>query len=58
MTVLAMGHGELSRFDPLMRVDRVDRVDDAAGLVGLERRHVFGLLDQMRTNGAEGLVSC
>ena len=55
MTVLAMGHGELSRFDPLMRVDRVD---DAAGLVGLERRHVFGLLDQMRTNGAEGLVSC
>jgi predicted DNA-binding protein (UPF0251 family) len=58
MTVLAMSHGELSRFDTLMRVERGElRVDDAAGLMGLKRRQVFRLLNRMRTNGAEGLVS-
>jgi len=58
MTVLAMSDGELSRFDTLMRVERGElRVDDAAGLLGLKRRQVFRLLDRLRTDGAEGLVS-
>lgn len=41
MTVLAMSHGELSRFDTLMRVERGElRVEDAAALLGLKRRQV------------------
>ena len=58
MTVLAMSHGELSRFDTLMRVERGElRVEDAAILLGLKRRQVFRLLERMRTEGASGLVS-
>ncbi|MBC2653806.1 ISNCY family transposase, partial [Novosphingobium aerophilum] len=58
MTVLAMSHGELSRFDTLMRVERGElRVDDAAALLGLKRRQVFRLLDRLRSEGAAGLVS-
>lgn len=58
MTVLAMSHGELSRFDTLMRVERGElRVEVAAALLALKRRQVFRLLDRMRTEGASGLVS-
>lgn len=58
MTVLAMSHGEISRFDTLMRVERGElRVDDAAILLGLRRRQVFRLLDRLRTDGASGLIS-
>lgn len=58
MTVLAMSHGELSRFDTLMRVKRGElRVADAAALLGLKRRQVFRLLERMRSDGAAGLVS-
>ena len=58
MSVLAMSHGELSRFDTLMRVDRGElRVEDAAGLLGLKRRQVFRLLGRMRRDGAAGLIS-
>lgn len=58
MMVLVMSHGELSRYDTLMRVDRGElRVDDAAALLGLKRRQVFRLLDRMRREGAEGLIS-
>ena len=58
MTVLAMSHGELSRFDTLMRVERGElRVEDAATLLGLKRRQVFRLLDRLRSDGASGLVS-
>ena len=58
MTVLAMSHGELSRFDTLMRVERGDlRVEDAAMLLGLKRRQLFRLLDRLRSDGASGLVS-
>lgn len=58
MTVLAMSHGELSRFDTLMRVERDElRVDDAAALLGLKRRQIFRLLDRMRAEGAAGLIS-
>ena len=50
MTVVAMSHGELSRFDTLMRVERGElRVEDAAILLGLKRRQVFRLLERMRT---------
>ena len=58
MTVLAMSHGELSRFDTLMRVERGElRVEDAAALLGLKRRQVFRLLERMRSHGAAGLIS-
>lgn len=58
MTVLAMSHGELSRFDTLMRVERGElRVEDAAALLGLKRRQVFRLLERMRSDGAAGLIS-
>lgn len=58
MTVVAMSHGELSRFDTLSRVDRGElRVEDAATLLGLRRRQIFRLLERLRTEGASGLVS-
>jgi transposase len=53
-----MSHGELSRFDTLMRVERGElRVEDAATVLGLKRRQVFRLLDRLRSDGAAGLVS-
>lgn len=58
MTVLAMSHGELSRFDTLMRVERGEfRVEDAAAVLGLKRRQVFRLLERLRAEGASGLIS-
>ena len=58
MVVLAISHGELSRFDTLMRVERGElRVEDAAVLLGLRRRQVFRLLERMRSDGASGLIS-
>jgi transposase len=58
MTVVVMSHGELSRYDTLQRVERGNlRIDDAAAVLGLGRRQVFRLLDRMRADGAEGLVS-
>jgi transposase len=58
MVVLAMSHGELSRFDTMKRVERGElRVTDAAALLGLKRRQVYRLLDRLREDGAEGLIS-
>ncbi|WP_395396348.1 helix-turn-helix domain-containing protein (plasmid) [Novosphingobium sp. BL-8A] len=58
MTVLAMSHGELSRFDTLMRVERGElRVADAASVLGLKRRQIFRLLGRSRADGPEALVS-
>jgi predicted transcriptional regulator len=58
MTVLAMSHSELSRYDTLLRVTRRElRVDDAATLLGVSRRQVSRLLLRLRADGAEGLVS-
>lgn len=58
MTVVAMSHGELSRYDTLLRVIRRElRVQDAANLLGLTRRQVGRLLIRVRTDGAEGVVS-
>jgi len=57
MVVLTMSHGELSRFDTLMRVERGElRVEDAAILLGLKRRQVFRLLERIRADGASGLT--
>jgi transposase len=58
MTVLAMSHGELSRFDTLMRAERGElRVEDAATVLCLKRRQIFRLLERLRSDGAEGLLS-
>ena len=58
MTVVAMSHGELSRYDTLLRVMRRElRVQDAATLLGLTRRQIGRLLIRVRANGASGLIS-
>ena len=58
MTVVAMSHGELSRFETLSRVDRGElRVEDAATLLGIKRRQIFRLLGRLHAEGASGLVS-
>ena len=58
MTVVAMSHNELSRYETLLRVMRRElRVEDAATLLGLTRRQVGRLLIRVRADGAEGLVS-
>lgn len=55
MTVMAMSHGQLSRYDTLQRVERRElRTEDAAPLLG--RRQIFRLLDRMRAGGPEALV--
>lgn len=59
MTVIGMSHGELSRYDTLLRVERGElRVEDASALLGLCRRQIFRLLIRLHTAGPEGLVSC
>jgi len=58
MVVLAMSQSELSQFDTMMRVERGElRVTDAAALLGLKRRQVYRLLDRLREDGAEGMIS-
>ena len=58
MTVVSMSQQELSRFDTVLRVERRElRPEDAASLLGISRRQVFRLLDRLRSDGAEGLVS-
>ena len=58
MTVVAMSHSELSRYDTLLRVKRRElRVEDASALLRLSRRQVGRLLIRLRTDGPEGLVS-
>lgn len=59
MTVIGMSHGELSRYDTLLRVERGElRVEDASALLGLCRRQIFRLLIRLHPAGPEGLVSC
>ena len=58
MTVVAMSHGELSRYDTLLRFERGElRVEDAAMLLGICRRQVYRLLERLRADGPEALVS-
>ena len=58
MTVVAISHNELSRYDTLLRVSRRElRVEDGASLLGLSRRQVGRLLVRLRTAGPAGIVS-
>ena len=58
MTVVAMSHGELCRYNTLLRVERGElRVEDAATLLKLGRRQIFRLLGRLHADGAAGLVS-
>ena len=58
MTVIAMSHGELSRYDTLLRFERGElRIEDASALLGVCTRQVYRLLGRLRTDGAEALVS-
>lgn len=57
--VIGMSHGELSRYDTLLRVERGElRVEDASALLGLCRRQIFRLLSRLHATGPEGLISC
>src|SRR3546814_10956111 len=58
MTVVAMSHGELSRYDTLRRFERGElRIEDAAMLLGICQRQVYRLLDRLRADGPDALVS-
>jgi len=58
MTVVAMTHGELSRYDTVLRFQRGElRAEDAATLLGIGRRQVYRLLDKLIAGGPEALVS-
>ncbi|MFY9350401.1 MAG: ISNCY family transposase [Sphingobium sp.] len=58
MTVVAMSHGELSRYDTLLRFERGElRIEDASALLGVGARQIYRLLNRMRADGPEALVS-
>ena len=58
MTVIAMSHGELCRYDTLLLVERRELpIEDAATLLKLSRRQIFRLLGRLHAKGAAGLVS-
>ena len=58
MTVVAMTHGELSRYDTVLRFQRGElRAEDAATLLGIGCRQVYRLLDKLIAGGPEALVS-
>ncbi|MBV1692680.1 helix-turn-helix domain-containing protein [Novosphingobium sp. G106] len=58
MSVVAMSHGELSRYDRLRRFERGElRIEDAAMLLGVCRRQAYRLLDRLRADGPEALIS-
>ena len=58
MTVVAMSHGERSRYDTSLRFERRERrVEVAAMLLGVCRHQVYRLLGRLRADGAEVPVS-
>ena len=58
MTVIAMSRAELSRVRVMIDLaDGRTRVEDAATLMGLQRRQVYRLLDAFRTYGPDALIS-
>lgn len=58
MAVLTMSDKELARLDTLRRVDRGDlSFTDAAGLLGISERHVFRLMERLRSRGVAALAS-
>jgi len=53
-----MSRTELSRLRVMIDLaDGRTRVEDAAALMGLQRRQVYRLLDAFRTQGADALIS-
>ena len=58
MTVIAMSRTELSRLRVMIDLaDGRTRVEDAAALMGLQRRQVYRLLDAFRAYGPDALIS-
>jgi len=58
MTVITMSRTELSRLRVMIDLaDGRTRVDDAAALMGLQRRQVYRLLDAFRAHGPDALIS-
>jgi hypothetical protein len=58
MTVITMSRTELSRLRVMIDLaDGRTRVEDAAALMGLQRRQVYRLLDAFRTHGPDALIS-
>lgn len=58
MTVITMSRTELGRLRVM--IDLADgrmRVEDAAALMGLQRRQVYRLLDAFRARGPDALIS-
>ncbi len=55
MTVITMSRTELSRLRVMIDLaDGRTRVEDAAALMGLQRRQVYRLLDAFRAHGLPG----
>lgn len=58
MTVITMSRTELSRLRVMIDLaDGRTRVEDAAALMGLQRRQVYRLLDAFRAQGPDALIS-
>ena len=58
MTVITMSRTELSRLRVMIDLaDGRTRVEDAATLMGLQRRQVYRLLDAFRAHGPDALIS-
>jgi transposase len=58
MTVITMSRTELSRLRVMIDLaDGRTRVEDAASLMGLQRRQVYRLLDAFRAHGPDALIS-
>jgi hypothetical protein len=58
MTVITMSRTELSRLRVMIDLaDGRTRVEDAAALMGLQRRQVYRLLDAFRAHGPDALIS-
>jgi len=58
MTVITMSRTELSRLRVMIDLaDGRTRVEDAAALMGLQRRQVYRMLDAFRAHGPDALIS-
>jgi hypothetical protein len=58
MTVITMSRNELTRLRVLIDIaDGRLSVADATGLIGVERRQIYRLLEAFRAHGADGVIS-